>query len=171
MVVHYSSTSVGAPYSITSTSKNRYRISSFLPTRSPSFRLHLPLLFVNFLLRYIAVTHDSHIQVWRTPNHLIREFAPFVLHREYTGHHDQVVSIEWSLDSKFVRLSIVSNKIRLTAGHYRCFITTSRDMTARLFTLDPLEGFRPKTFAGHRDVVLGAYFASDGRQVSGRASA
>ena len=31
-------------------------------------------------------------------------------------------------------------------------------MTARLFTLDPVEGFRTKTFAGHRAVVLSAYF-------------
>jgi len=38
-------------------------------------------------------------------------------------------------------------------------------MTARLFTLDPLEGFRPKTFAGHRDVLLGAYFSADGKSV------
>jgi periodic tryptophan protein 2 len=38
-------------------------------------------------------------------------------------------------------------------------------MTARLFTLNPVEGFRPKTFAGHRDAVLGAYFSSDGKTV------
>jgi hypothetical protein len=47
-----------------------------------------------------------------------------------------------------------------------CFITTSRDMTARLFTLDPLEGFRPKTFAGHKDAVVGAYFSANGKFVS-----
>ena len=40
-------------------------------------------------------------------------------------------------------------------------------MTARLFTLNPLEGFRPKTFAGHRDAVLAAYFSADGMSVSG----
>ncbi|KAG6868134.1 hypothetical protein C0993_007257 [Termitomyces sp. T159_Od127] len=96
--------------------------------------------------RYIAVTHDSHVQVWKTPNHLVREFAPFTLHRTYTGHHDEVLSIQWSPDSK-------------------CFLTTSRDMTARLFTLDPLEGFRPKTFAGHKDSVLAAYFSADGTSI------
>ncbi|KAG1736147.1 WD40-repeat-containing domain protein [Suillus paluster] len=94
--------------------------------------------------KFIAVTHESHVQVWRTPNHLVREFAPFVLHRTYTGHHDEVSSIRWSPDST-------------------CFITTSRDMTARLFTLDPLEGFRPKTFAGHKDAVVGAYFSANGK--------
>ncbi|RDX45204.1 WD40 repeat-like protein [Lentinus brumalis] len=96
--------------------------------------------------RYIAVSHDSHVQVWRTPNHLVREFAPFNLHRTYTGHHDEVLSIAWSPDSK-------------------CFITTSRDMTARLFTLDPLEGFRPKTFAGHKDAVLNAFFSNDAKTI------
>lgn len=39
-------------------------------------------------------------------------------------------------------------------------------MTARLFTLNPVEGFRPKTFAGHKDAVLGAYFSADGNSVS-----
>ncbi|KAG6810759.1 hypothetical protein H0H92_010441 [Tricholoma furcatifolium] len=100
----------------------------------------------NILISVDLVTHDSHVQVWKTPNHLVREFAPFVLHRTYTGHHDEVLSIEWSPDSK-------------------CFLTTSRDMTARLFTLDPLEGFRPKTFAGHKDAVLGAYFSVDGMSI------
>jgi len=38
-------------------------------------------------------------------------------------------------------------------------------MTARLFTLNPVEGFRPKTFAGHKDAVLGSYFSADGSTV------
>ncbi|TFK49171.1 WD40 repeat-like protein [Heliocybe sulcata] len=112
------------------------------------FNFHRPVKAVKFSPdgRYIAVTHDTHVQVWRTPNHLVREFAPFVLHRTYTGHHDEVLSIDWSPDSK-------------------CFITTSRDMTARLFTLNPVEGFRPKTFAGHRDAIVAAYFSSDGQTI------
>ncbi|KAG9313612.1 WD40-repeat-containing domain protein [Chiua virens] len=96
--------------------------------------------------KYIAVTHDAHVQVWRTPNHLVREFAPFVLHRTYTGHHDEVLSIQWAPDST-------------------CFVTTSRDMTARLFTLNSVEGFRPKTFAGHRDAVIGAYFSAKSKAI------
>jgi len=43
-------------------------------------------------------------------------------------------------------------------------------MTARLFTLNPLEGFRPKTFAGHKDLVLNAFFSTDGKTVSLRTS-
>lgn len=98
-------------------------------------------------LRYIAVAHGNQTHVWKTPSHLVREFAPFVLHRVYTGHHDEVISITWSKSSRF-------------------FVTTSRDMTAKLYTLHPTEGFKPKTFAGHRDVVVGAYFSADEKTVS-----
>lgn len=38
-------------------------------------------------------------------------------------------------------------------------------MTGRLFSLDPIEGFRPKTFAGHRDGILHAYFSADAKTV------
>ncbi|KAJ7158247.1 WD40-repeat-containing domain protein [Mycena crocata] len=112
------------------------------------FNFHKPVKDIKFSPdgKFIAVTHGTHVQVWRTPNHLAREFAPFNLHRTYTGHHDEVLSIQWSHDST-------------------CFITTSRDMTARLFTLDPVDGFRPKTFAGHKDAVLGAYFSSDSTSI------
>ena len=48
------------------------------------------------------MTHGAHIQVWKTPNHLAREFAPFNLHRTYTGHHGDVLSIQWSPDSEYV---------------------------------------------------------------------
>lgn len=51
------------------------------------------------------------------------------------------------------------------ADSFRYFLTTSRDMTARLYTLDPVEGFKPKSFAGHRDVVLGAWFSEDEKTV------
>ena len=37
----------------------------------------------------------------------------------------------------------------------------------QVFTLDPLEGFRTKTFAGHKTAVVGAYFSVDGEMVGG----
>jgi hypothetical protein len=39
-------------------------------------------------------------------------------------------------------------------------------MTARLYTLDPLDGFRPMTFAGHKNAVLNAHFSSNSKSVS-----
>lgn len=96
--------------------------------------------------RFLAVTHGTQVQVWLTPSILVREFAPFVLHRTYVGHFDDVLSITWSKSGRF-------------------FLTTSKDMTARLFSLDPVPGFRPKTFTGHRDAVLQAFFSLDEQTV------
>jgi periodic tryptophan protein 2 len=39
-------------------------------------------------------------------------------------------------------------------------------MTARLYTLNPLDGFEPKKFSGHRDVVINAFFSDDEKTVS-----
>jgi periodic tryptophan protein 2 len=39
-------------------------------------------------------------------------------------------------------------------------------MTARLYTVDPLDGFMPKSFGGHRDIVLRAFFSEDEKTVS-----
>ncbi|TIB05736.1 hypothetical protein E3P96_00955 [Wallemia ichthyophaga] len=96
--------------------------------------------------KFLAVTHGSHVQVWRAPSFLIREFAPMVLFRTYTGHFDSVTSITWSPCSRF-------------------FVTCSYDMTARLFTLDTLPGFRPKTLSGHKDRVVNAYFSKDSKSI------
>jgi len=53
--------------------------------------------------RHFSKVHwRDHIQVWRMPNHLLREFGPFTLHRTYTRHHDDVLSIQWFPDSTYV---------------------------------------------------------------------
>ncbi|KAI8328017.1 putative WD repeat protein [Chlamydoabsidia padenii] len=91
--------------------------------------------------KYVAVTHGHQIQVWKAPG-FTREFAPFVLHRTYTGHHDDVLQINWSPDSKY-------------------FLTTSRDMTARMYSTNPTPGFTPVTLSGHRSEVIGAYFSNN----------
>jgi hypothetical protein len=38
-------------------------------------------------------------------------------------------------------------------------------MTARLYSLHPLEGYRPLTFAGHRDAIVGAYISTNSKAV------
>lgn len=50
--------------------------------------------------KYIAISHGPQVQVWKVPSTIGRQFNPFELHRTYTGHFDDVLSIEWSRDSK-----------------------------------------------------------------------
>jgi periodic tryptophan protein 2 len=52
--------------------------------------------------KYIAVAQGNHVQVWVTPSMIVRQFAPFELHREYTGHQGEVQSIVWSKTSRYV---------------------------------------------------------------------
>lgn len=98
--------------------------------------------------RHFAVGVGRRLQIWQTPstpgtdNNGEIEFAPFVLHRDLAAHFDDVQSIEWSSDSRFL-------------------LTASRDLTARVWSLDPEEGFEPTTLAGHRQGVIAAYFSTD----------
>ena len=94
---------------------------------------------------FIAVSHGNVVQVWHTPG-LTREFSPFVHYRTYGGHNDDVLSIQWSPCSKF-------------------FVTGSKDLTARLFSIVAYPGYKAMTLAGHRDAVVGAFFAADGKQI------
>ncbi|KAF9968757.1 hypothetical protein BGZ70_008388 [Mortierella alpina] len=91
--------------------------------------------------KYFAVTHGKQIQLWKTPGYH-REFTPIILHRTYTGHYDEVTSITWSPDSKY-------------------FLTTSKDMSARVYSANPTEGFTPFTLSGHRDSVVGAWWSKE----------
>ncbi|KAK3112358.1 U3 snoRNP protein [Teratosphaeriaceae sp. CCFEE 6253] len=101
---------------------------------------------------HFAVALGRKIEVWKTPsvpgsNEGIGdedggglEFAPFVRYRQYVQHHDTVQSIEWSSDSRF-------------------FLSASKDLTARIWSLDPEEGFTPTVLAGHRTAVHAAWFS------------
>ncbi|KAK5164605.1 U3 snoRNP protein [Saxophila tyrrhenica] len=102
--------------------------------------------------RYFAVAIGRKIEVWKTPSTPGGgnedddggglEFAPFVRHRQYAGHHDTAQNIEWSSDSRF-------------------FLSASKDLTARIWSLDPEEGFSPTVLAGHRTAVYAAWFSAD----------
>ncbi|KPI42145.1 Periodic tryptophan-like protein [Cyphellophora attinorum] len=98
--------------------------------------------------RYFVVGVGKRVQAWRTPNtpgadgNGELEFAPFILHRDLGGHFDEVRHLSWSGDSRF-------------------FISSSRDLTARLWSLNPEEGFEPTVLSGHRQQVRAAWFSSN----------
>ena len=70
------------------------------------------------------------------------EFAPFVRHRVLAGHHDTVQSLQWSGDSRF-------------------FLSSAKDLTARVWSWSSDEDFTPTTLGGHKEAVLGAWFSQD----------
>ncbi|KKK12900.1 hypothetical protein P175DRAFT_0523917 [Aspergillus ochraceoroseus IBT 24754] len=98
--------------------------------------------------RHFAVGLGRRLQIWHTPDTPSIgtdgeiEFAPFVLHRDLAGHFDEIQNIEWSSDSRFI-------------------LTSSKDLTARVWSLDPEDGFEPTTLSGHRQAVRAAFFSGD----------
>ncbi|KAJ4341503.1 U3 snoRNP protein [Ascochyta clinopodiicola] len=97
--------------------------------------------------RHFAVGIGRQIEVWQTPSTPDvadgdLELAPFVRHRIYTGHYDAVQSIEWSSDSRF-------------------FLSASKDLTARIWSIEEEEGSAQTTLGGHRQAIVGAWFSKD----------
>jgi periodic tryptophan protein 2 len=127
-------------------------ILSHLPRRLAIYHFTLPSAITALSFspcgKYFAAACGRIIQVWGTPDSLTSsgqgglEFAPFILHRKYTGHYDNVTSVEWSSDSRF-------------------FLTASKDLSARIWSLNPEPEFVPTTLAGHRQAVVGAWFSKD----------
>lgn len=90
---------------------------------------------------YFAVAVDRFVQIWKTPDQTEdRQFAPFVRYKNYAGHYNDVISLTWSADSRFV-------------------ISTSKDLTARIYSLHSEDKDAAVTLTGHRDYVMRAFFS------------
>ena len=61
--------------------------------------------------------------------------------RSFGGCHSDIVAMDWSADSKWIAVG-------------------SHDLTARLFSSEPLPGFTPPTLTGHKAVLVAVFFAS-----------
>lgn len=94
----------------------------------------------------LALEKKNTLQIWRTPSFNSStpnfQFAPFVLHRQQTGHGDTILKITWSSGSDSL-------------------LTSSKDRTVRLFTVDHLEAWQPLVLTAHRDSVLGAWWSEN----------
>ncbi|KAJ1640035.1 quinon protein alcohol dehydrogenase-like superfamily, partial [Pavlovales sp. CCMP2436] len=88
--------------------------------------------------KYLLVAVGRLVQVWATPE-IERTFTPFSLHHTHSGHMDDITTVSWSADSQY-------------------FVTGSKDLTARVFTLHAKKGFVPPTLGGHRTPIVNSWF-------------
>ena len=82
------------------------------------------------------------VQIWATPT-MLKEFAPFRLLRTYGGMYDEATCLAWSPDSRWI-------------------IVGSKDLTARIYSANHMEGYVPPTLAGHREQLCYVSFAGAG---------
>lgn len=101
----------------------------------------LSLSSSSLLLPLLPGTHahpTTALQVWKAPG-LEKSVAPMELHRTYGQCHSDITAVDWSPDSQW-----------LVAG--------GKDLSSRVFSLHPVDGYRPPTLAGHREpLVAGAW--------------
>ncbi|CCH62886.1 hypothetical protein TBLA_0I02280 [Henningerozyma blattae CBS 6284] len=98
--------------------------------------------------KWFAIASGRFLQIWKTPDvGQDRQFAPFVRHRIQAGHFQDLTSVSWSHDSRFL-------------------LTTSKDLTSRIWSVASEDKeLASTTFAGHRDYVLGAFFSQDQEKI------
>jgi periodic tryptophan protein 2 len=67
------------------------------------------------------------------------------LHRTYGTCHDTITALDWSEDSQFIAAA-------------------SKDLTARVYSLNPIPGWTPPTLAGHKAALVGVFFTAAATQ-------
>ncbi|SPN97215.1 probable periodic tryptophan protein PWP2 [Cephalotrichum gorgonifer] len=135
-----------------SVDEDGYAILTNVPRRIPiyhfSFKSPITALSFSPCGKYFVVGLQRKIEVWHVPSTPDAnadgelEFAPFVRHHTHTQHFDEVSSIEWSSDSRF-------------------FVSSSKDLTSRIWSVEPEENFTPTVLAGHKQAVVGTWFSED----------
>lgn len=107
------------------------------------FRFNRPVLAVKFSPngRFFALTKESDLLVYHSPG-TKREYNPFVLERKFHGFFDETTCLDWSSDSRFL-------------------IVGSKDMSARVFSIERILHFKKFLLGGHTDAVVGCFFERD----------
>ena len=77
------------------------------------------------------------LQIWKAPPKYM-EFTPFRHLRTIAGHYDDITSIDWTSDSKFI-------------------ITGSKDSTCRINAVS--KKFVPVALVAHKEPIIGCYFS------------
>merc|ERR1740123_1463354 len=81
--------------------------------------------------QYLAVAVGVRTQIWGAPT-LTPGFSPFKKLKTLGGHQADITSLHWRADSKFL-------------------LSSSKDLTARLYMLEPSDDWIPTTLMGQRD--------------------
>ncbi|PKS10853.1 hypothetical protein jhhlp_002610 [Lomentospora prolificans] len=135
-----------------SVDEDGFAILTNVPRRIPiyhfSFKSPITALSFSPCGRYFVVGLQRKIEVWHVPSTPDAnsdgelEFAPFVKHHTHNQHFDEVRHIEWSSDSRF-------------------FLSSSKDLTSRIWSVEAEEGFTPTVLGGHKQAVIGTWFSED----------
>lgn len=89
---------------------------------------------------FLAVTQGKRLGLWRAPT--VRLGWQFVHHTTISGPLEDIIDVAWTPNSLFLAAA-------------------SRDMSVRLFSVDPMDGFQSMVLAEHRSHVRSVFFSED----------
>jgi periodic tryptophan protein 2 len=121
-----------------------YHFTRKLLLHSFNFRRKVFSIKFSYNDEYFAITSGRGCQIWKTPS-LIKEFMPLKLLKSISGAYDETVSLDWSSNSRHLILG-------------------SKDLTARVYFNVPTSYMSLSILVGHRDHVIGVYFAKEGKE-------
>jgi periodic tryptophan protein 2 len=111
-----------------------------------NFRSKVDCLKISKDGKFVAVACNKSLRIFEMPR-LIKEFEPLVLYKNYTHwQNDEITSINWSNDSRFV-------------------LTASKDTTVRLLNLFKIDGYVPLCLSGHKRKIVNALFSEDNLRI------
>jgi len=87
--------------------------------------------------QWLVVGVGRHLHIYEAPT--LETGWKFVHHRTLGGHLDDISSVDWSKCSRFI-------------------VTAADDLQARIWSIDPYEGFTPTVLSDHRAALRGAFF-------------
>ena len=90
---------------------------------------------------FVAVGCGMRLQIWKRPA-MEKRLAPMRLYRSYQAVSETITCVDWTPDGIGVAIG-------------------ARDMTTRIFTIDPVRDYRPNVLGGHRGSIVGVFFTSE----------
>lgn len=89
--------------------------------------------------RYIAITKENIVFLYRVPNTSCKEYNPFILERVFSASCDETMCLEWSSDSQVLAVG-------------------SKDLTTKIYAVNKFSNLSIYTLGSHNDSVISCFF-------------
>ncbi|XP_067139307.1 periodic tryptophan protein 2 homolog [Centruroides vittatus] len=89
--------------------------------------------------RYIAVTKENIVFLYKIPTFNTKEYNPFILDRVFSASCDDTMCLDWSSDSQVLAVG-------------------SKDLTTKIYAVNKFSNLSVYTLGSHKDTVISCFF-------------
>lgn len=96
---------------------------------------------------FLAASVKNGVKIFKLPSKQIKQIEPLILVKSYLAlHTDNVKSITWSMDNRFI-------------------LTSGKDCVVRLLNLFKIQDYSPLTFSGHKKKIINSFFTNEHKNI------